>query len=367
MSINIKQAEIQKKYRERKKALDPDFLKQQALKKKIYRDKKKAEMVVGDNIIAKNDLQTIFNSIKTRKDKPLSKISIINYIAKLNKLSQLVVGHDYTDYNFLTNPDNVINIIKKSNLQSKKDYITPIIKILQHYGVSEDLIKQYRTNLGEHKEVEDNKRGDNLLQKEKDRENAMSLDDINKKYNEYSIYDGNKINPNKLIYKLIVAFYFKNNLIPRNDIPLMKLANINKKDLNPENNYILIKDDKPSKIVMLNYKTNKTYGKQTFDITNELCELLEKYIKTFNKQNGDYLFAKPDGESILKNTFLKVIDKSMEEVLGSPLNIDLIRSIIISDYYEKPMSINDKKDLARRFLHSPNVAQEYVKLDLQDD
>jgi hypothetical protein len=201
---------------------DPEYLKQQAIKKKEYRDKKKAQMKIGENMIAKNDLYKIFENMKTRKDTPLSKISINNYIAKLNKISQLVEGHDFIDYKFLEDTKKVLHALNASSLKSKKDYMTPIIKVLQHYKVSEDLIKNYRNVLGEHKDKEDKIRGDNKLQKQKDKDNAMSLEDINKKYNEYKIYKEDKIDANKLLYKLIVAFYFKNNVILRNDLPNFK-------------------------------------------------------------------------------------------------------------------------------------------------
>jgi hypothetical protein len=111
---------------------DPEFLKQQAMKKKAYRDKKKGEMKLGENMIAKNDLHNIFDNMKTRKETPLSKISINNYIAKLNKISQLVEGHDFTNYKFLEDSKKVLDALKASDLKSKKDYMTPIIKILQH-------------------------------------------------------------------------------------------------------------------------------------------------------------------------------------------------------------------------------------------
>jgi len=51
----------------------------------------------------------------------------------------------------------------------------------------------------------------------------------------------------------------------------------------------------------------------------------------------------------------------MNDVLQSPLNIDLIRSILINEFYTgKPKSIQQKKEYARRLLHSPLVSQEYV-------
>jgi len=366
MSDNSK-ANKQKEYRSKKKQNDPDYLKEQAIKKKEYRDKKKSQLKVGENMIAKNDLHNIFTNMTTRKDKPLSKISINNYIAKLNKISQLVEGHDFTDYKFLLEHKKVLSALNASTLKSKKDYMTPIIKILQHYKVLDDLIKNYRSVLGEQKDKEDKVRGDNKLQKQKDIDNVVSYEDINKKYNDYDIYEKGKIDPNKLLYKLVVAFYFKNNVILRNDLSNFKIASDKKKELNKEFNYIILKGDNPSKIVMNNYKTASTYGKQSFDITKDLSELLKEYIELFKKKSGDFLFSNSDDEPIKRNTFLKYITKSMDEVIGSPLNIDLIRSIIITHYYNTPMSINDRKELARRFLHSSDVQQEYVKLDLLDD
>ena len=349
------------------KKKSPEYLKEQAKKKKEYRDKKKAMMKVGENMIAKNDLINIFENMKTRKNEKLSKISINNYIAKLNKLSHMILGHDYTDYKFLEDYKKVIDIIKNSDLKSKKDYITPIIKVLQHYKIDDDIIKNYRNILSNHKEDEDKKRGDNKLQKQKDKDNIMTLEEINKKYNEYNIETNGKIDPNKLIYKLIVAFYFKDELIPRNDLSNFKIASDKKKELNNEYNYIILKDNKPNKIIMLNYKTSPTYGKQSFNITNELSDLLKIYIDMFKKKNGDYLFSTSDNEPIKRNTFLKYIMKSMDEVLGKPLNIDLIRSILISNFLNDKTTINERKEYARRFLHSSDVQQEYAKMDLMED
>jgi hypothetical protein len=363
MSTKKTQAQIQKEYRERQKAENPEYLKQQAQKKKEYRDKKREQLNVGDTIIIKSQLEDLFNSMKTRKDKPLSQISIKNYIAKLNTLSRLATQKDYVNHKFLLDPDNMIELIKDSSLRSKKDYITPIIKVLEHEKVDESIMKKYKNNLSDHKVEEDKERGENKLRKQKDRDNAMSVEDINKKIDEYNIYKDGKLDPNSLVYKLIVLFYFKSEVVPRNDLPLFKIANYKKKDLNEKYNYILFKDSEPEKIIMNQYKTSPTYGKQTFGVTKDLNELLKLYIKKFKKEPGDFLFGSKDKE-INKSTFLRYIEKSMNEVLGKPLNIDLIRSILISDFYSKPRSINEKKEFSNKFLHSSKVAEEYVKLDI---
>jgi len=363
MSTKKTQAEIQKAYRERQKAENPDYLKQQAQKKKEYRDKKRAELNVGDNILTKSQLEDLFNSMRTRKDKPLSQISIKNYIAKLNTLSRLATQKDYVNHNFLLDADNMIKLIKDSDLRSKKDYITPIIKILDHEKVDEAIMKKYKNNLSDHKTDEDKERGENKLRKQKDKDNAMSVEDINKKIDEYKVDINGKIDPNRLVYKLIVSFYFRSEVVLRNDLPLFKIATDKKKEYNERFNYIVLKDGEPTKIIMNQYKTSPTYGTQTFGVTKDLKELLKPYIKLFKKEPGDFLFGSKDKE-INKTTFLRYIEKSMSEVLGKPLNIDLIRSILISDFYSKPRSINEKKEFSNKFLHSSKVAEEYIKLDI---
>jgi hypothetical protein len=54
----------------------------------------------------------------------------------------------------------------------------------------------------------------------------------------------------------------------------------------------------------------------------------------------------------------------MESVLGSRIGIDLARQILISNLYNNLLTINEKHDLARAFLHSPEIAQEYIRINL---
>jgi len=234
---------------------------------------------------------------------------------------------------------------------------------LRHEGGNDKAIDAYLEVMSKLKEDESTTRGDNILTKERDLDNVMTLQQVLERYKAYSVYDGDKLNLNKLLYKLIVAFYFNSDCVPRNDLAVMRLAKWNKKDLNPLNNYITVKNGEPYRIVMNAYKTASTYGKQTFTITEELGKILKLYIDAFEKQNGDILFSQ-NGEQISDKTFLSLIKKAMTDVVGKPLNIDLIRSIIITDFHKTPHSINDKKANALKFLHSPDMQQEYIKLNL---
>ena len=285
----------------------------------------------------------------------LSDISIRNYISKLNTISKLTTKKDFNNYKFLLQPKKVIEALNKSTLKGVKDYFSPVIILLNLVKADKNIIKKYQDELIKNAEKEYNEREKNILtQTEKER--LLSMKEINKRYDEFKIKT-----PADLMNKLIVAFYFKNDLIPRNNLSKIKITNKDN-NLNEDYNYLLVdKDLKPQQIIMMNYKTRNTYGEQRFNITPELKKLLKEYMISFNKEPGDFLFSTESGYEIKDNSFLYVIKNAMNDVLKSPLNIDLIRSILINDFYTGNLkSIQQKKEFARRLLHSPLVSQEYI-------
>jgi len=303
----------------------------------------------------KEDLRKIFKKAETPNGYTLSDVSIRNYISKLNTVSKLTTKQDYKNYKFLLKPKKVIEALNNSTLKGVKDYYSPVIILLDLVKANKDIIKVYQDELIKQAEKEYEKREQNVLtETEKDR--LLTMDEINERYDKFD-----PKTPADLMDKLIVSFYFKDDLIPRNNLPKIKITNKDT-NLNEDYNYLVVdKDKKPKEIIMLNYKTRNTYGEQRFKITSELKKILEEYMISFNKDVGDFLFSTESGYEIKDNSFLYVIKKAMIEVLQSPLNIDLIRSILINDFYTgKPKSIQQKKDFARRLLHSPLVSQEYV-------
>ena len=179
----------------------------------------------------------------------------------------------------------------------------------------------------------------------------------------------NKIDDSKLINLLLTSFYFMNpHFIPRNDLPEFKLVSItkSKKPLSDEFNYIVISPDKkPMKIIMKNYKTKSKYGTQSFKISQYLDEVLQTYLKDYNKIPGDWLFVDKHNKPFKHSNFSNVIENAMESVLGSRIGIDLARQMVLSNLYnDNLMTINERNELARAFLHSPEIAQEYIRVNL---
>jgi len=353
-------AEYQKEYRENKKLSNPDYLLLENEKKKLYRHKKREH-----KIIYKNSLIDLFDNMKTPKGNKYSNITITNYVSKINKILKLLGKTDF-NIDYFLDVDKVIGELKKVKYKNLKDYITPIVLLLKANNASTNTISQYHEYMNTEKQKEDEERGNNKLDKD-DKDNFLSMPVIKKLINSYDVINGDDINNDKLLYKLIVSFYFENtnNLIPRNDLNILKLISTNKiKNMNDEFNYIVMDKKKPKYIILNNYKTKTTYGsKQKFNISNELSDLLEAYITLNKKENGDYLFTNDKNEPYSKNEFLKLINKSMLAVLKKPISIDLVRSIVITDYYKTPKSINDKKEFHKRLLHSSKVGEEYIIIE----
>jgi hypothetical protein len=360
------QAQIQKEYRERMKQNNPEYLLLEREKKRLYRSKIK-EQKEKEKLNYKKTLTDIFSNMKTPKGNKYSDITIKNYVSKINKTLKLLDKKEF-NIKFFEDYNNVITKLKESKFKNLKDYMTPIVLLLKHFKISNDIIKNYHGIMSDEKEKENNDRGDNKLNGE-DKKNFLSLNTINKLIDEYDIYDNDgQIDPDKLTNRLIVSFYFKNtdNLVPRNDLNIMKLISVNKvKNMNLDFNYISFGDKyEPKNIILNKYKTETTYGnKKKFNISKNLTDYISIYCELFKKNNGDYLFTNDKNQPYDKTPFLNLIKRAMVDVLKKPISIDLVRSIIITNYYSTLKSINDKKKFHNDvLLHSSNIGEQYVKI-----
>ena len=319
------------------------------------------------------NLRTIFESMTSKHDKPLSKSSVDNYTGKLNKLSCVVLGHGFDgSIDWLLKPQFVISKLTNANLSGAKDYISPIVKLLKMKDVPASIITEYQKAMTGFKDDESAIRKTNKASV-KETKNSLSLPDILRRINDFKPDDDMG-----LIYKLICSIYFSGGLtpkgtefVPRNDLPLMKLVSVNKKanTLNPDFNYITLdKNNTPIDFILINYKSRNTYGRQKFTINSAVRELLKQYINLYGKKTGDYLFVMKNGEPFSKANFSGLIEQATKAVLGKPMGVDLMRSIQISHYYnDGAHSIADDEADAHRYLHSANMHKEYLKLGLVGD
>jgi hypothetical protein len=339
---------------------------------KLRKGDKTSHEIDGGKI---DDLVKEFQKMNSKQNKPLSPQSIKSYASKINRVA-LMFGHAYESSEFLMDADKIIKKINESDLKSKKDYLSAVSKLLRYKKVPEAILNKYAVAMTQQKADETKRRGDNVAKSaDIEKTGNMSLKDIQTKIKNYSIMEDGKIDDAKMINKLLASFYFMNFdvdglpiLVPRNDLLDFKLINLNKakKQIPAEFNYIVMEGKRPTKIIMNNYKTRETYGKQTYKISPELAKILQEYITEYGKENGDYLFVMRDGKPFKSNNFTNLVENAMESILGKRIGIDLARQIILSNVYNSNplMTINQKTEVARAFLHSVNIASEYVRPSL---
>ena len=345
--------------------------------KKVYKLRKDKIAFEYDDGGALEDLQKDFNNMTSKRGTALSPQTCKSYISKINRIAYMMTNKPYENYEFLKDADRVIKKIEDSDLKSKKDYLSAISKLLRHKNVNAIHIDKYVKAMTKEKELETKSRGNNIAKKEDiQKTNGKSLKDIQKLITDYSIMDNGKIDDEKLINKLLVSFYFMNfntdglpNFIPRNDLPEFKIISVNrtKKQLSPDFNYLVVNENKiPTKIIMKNYKTKSTYGTQSFKISNELATLVQKYLQEYGKANGDYLFVDRNSKPFKHNNFANIIENAMQNIIGSKIGIDLARQILLTNIYnDNPlMTINQKNEVGRAFLHNASMSQEYLRPDL---
>jgi hypothetical protein len=311
------------------------------------------------------NLRGFFEKLESRTQKPLSKITISNYVSKLNKLSMLVKGKGWDgDASFLNNAKNVLEKIAESNVSGKKDFLSPVLRLLKHNNANSDLISAYQKGLAEFKNDEYSLRKKN--------KSKPHLVEASLPYNEIveKIENFKPETKQDLLFLVIVSIYFTGTLVPRNDLNIVKLASSSKKpkELNSEFNYILIdKEGTPVNMVWNKYKSNHTFGSVKFPIPPPLQKLLKTFVASEGKKNGDLLFTKPNGKEYTKYDFLQLIKNATKAILGVEMGVDLIRQIQITDYYRDGVkSIEEDEKNAMRFLHSVEMHKQYFRSNLAE-
>ena len=329
----------------------------------MYNDRKNGKLY-QNNVEALNNLKKTFEEMKSKHDKPLSPVTIKNYVAKINKLSTIVLDKTWDGNDaWLYKPDKVIDTLKNTLATGLKDFISPIVRLLKAKEASPEILEKYQKAMSLFKNDEYSVRKLNKSsQKEMDK--SISYKDIIQKINDYK-----PSNLTELTYLLICKLYFQGTIVFRNDLSCLKLVSASKKakDLKSQYNYITLdKNGEPVTIIMRNYKSKETYGVQRFPVSDAVKECLIVYLKQTGKQPGDYVFTNPKNCPYTKDSIRDLIAKSTEAVLGNNININLIRKIQVTDFLRQGAhSIAESEEDAHRYLHSLPTHNEYLGLGLK--
>lgn len=299
--------------------------------------------------------------------RPLRPSSLVAYVTKLQRLSVLVRNKTIDrSWDWLKDYGAVVDALTKSGLKTLKDYLSPVCRLLPILFPKEDkLLERYRDKMGEWSDATMATRKQNVATDDEEKR-YIPLGDAQRRIQEFEPVDDMD-----LVFQLICALYFmggKDSLVPRNDLPSLRIVSSKKKqrDLKADYNYIVVdtaNEMRPVGVLMQRYKSSEKWGKQKFGFSEYQRDILHKYIRAWKKQPGDFLFVNRRGEPFNPTTFRDVMRQATERVLKTNINVNLARKIVVSDFYAHgPHSVAEEESFHRRLLHTPEMGRTYMKL-----
>ena len=286
-------------------------------------------------------------AVEIKESRPTLKTNTVKqYVINLEKLQKLF---DTDNYNFLKNPEEVMEKIKDLHYLSQRNKLNAIVVLLSainNKGDQDELIEKYgkkRDELND-KYSEEQKSG---VISDKQSPNFTTTEEIFKMINQMGedlkpLKKKNKDEITKKEKQLLQAYVlfniyarmpFRNDLgngaSAINQAAYKKLSEEDKKN----NNFLVVPSKGNIYWVMNKYKTSKKYEQLNLPIEdNDLRKILRYYLKI----NGmGVLFKTSTGKPITKIELSKILIKYSKKYLNKSISSTLLRKIYLSSKYSK--------------------------------
>jgi hypothetical protein len=297
--------------------------------------------------------------------------TVKQYVTNLNKLKKMF---ETDDFDFLKNPEKVMEKIEDLHYLSQRNILNSIVVLLSalnNDGKHDKLLEEYG-KLRDDKNsmyIEQNKSGEISS---KQAPNFSTTDEIFKMINEMAddlkpLKKKSKDEITKKEMQLLQAYVLFNiyaRMPFRNDLgngaeainqaQYKKLSDQQKKD----NNYLVVPSKGNLYWVMNKYKTSKTYEQLNLPIEDpELRKILRYYLK----MNGmGVLFKTSTGKPITKIELTKILTKYSKKYLNKSIGSTILRKVYLSSKYSDVKDEMEKD--AKMMGNSVGVQQSvYVK------
>lgn len=312
------------------------------------------------------------------KERPnLKENSVKQYISHLNKLTKLFDSPD--NYEFLKDPDSVMDKIKDTHYTSQRNTLNAIIVLLMALNSEkeyDELLKTYgklrdNFNIKYEKEQESGKIS------EKQKGNFVELGEIDNMLldMEFEIKKEklkkkeNLSGKEKELLMVYTLFNFLKRIPTRNDMAGQKYITYamyrRLSDEDKKNNNYLVKKKEEMFGLYNEYKTSTKYGEKKITIPKDLEKIINMYIRKTGKKAGDYLFINSVGTPLNRNQISQLLLKTSQKYLGKNISTTMMRKIVASHHYNDKKFLEMKeaqKELAYNMSHSVAVQDKvYIK------
>jgi hypothetical protein len=303
--------------------------------------------------------------------------SVKQYVANLNKLKKIF---DTDNYEFLKNPEKVMEKIEDLNYLSQRNILNAVVVLLSalnHDGKQDDLLEEYGKLRDDRNTmyIEQNKSGEISS---KQAPNFTTTEEIFKMINQMAddlkpIKKKSKEDITKKEMALLQAYVLFNiyaRMPFRNDLgngaeainqaAYKKLSEQDKKD----NNFLIVPSKGNLYWVMNKYKTSKKYEQLNLPIDDPN---LRKILRYYLKINGmGVLFKTSTGKPISKGELSKILIKYSKKYLNKSISSTLLRKIYLSSKYS---DVKDEMEKDAKMMGNSVGTQQavYVKKPQKDE
>jgi len=298
------------------------------------------------------------------KNKNISPSSLKLY---LNNLKRLNGNQEIKNFNFLKDEAKIIDKIKDYKPNTRRTYLISIVSLLKQEPKFKKLYDKYYTMLMEYnKDLQvNNTKSESQTANWIEQSEVLDIfnvmrEDVMSKLTKKKLFEPEY---NDLLAFVVLSLYTLQP--PRRNLDYMYMV-ITKKysdDLDNKFNYL---DLDKMEFHFNNFKTQKTYKRQSVPISPELQEIIKKYLEyhplksEIKKKNTLVPFlVNFKGEPFeAKNTITRILNKIFKKKIG----VSMLRNIYLTDKYGK--SSEEMKDDTTNMGTSVNTAQNnYIKID----
>ena len=294
------------------------------------------------------------NKVFEQRDKPISDSSKKLYTRNLMKLNN---EQPITNFNFLKEPKQILNMIKDYKPTTQRSYIIAICTVLKnskHQNLY-DMYFEILSNFNNQLKVRTEK-------SEKQMNNWLSNDNINEISKDLKSKVvkrvRNKEDYNNLLNYVVLSLYTLHPPRRNVDYSLMKISN----NMNDDKyNYL---DLKKGQFVFNNYKTQGKYNQVIVPIENDLMQVIELYLN--NHPEKSKLKYKNYNVHFLKTLYNESIEKSQDitrilnKIFGKNIGSSMLRNLYLSNKYSNVIE-EFKDDVADMSTSLGTALNNYIK------
>lgn len=280
-----------------------------------------------------------------KKVKPnLKDNSIKQYEIHLKKLKNLF---ESDNYDFLSEPKDVMEKIKERHFTSQRNTLNAIIILLlalNHDGEFDKLIADYQKIRDKFNEqyLENQQSGKISENQAKNFADLSEIDDMLKKM-ENEIKESklkkkeNLTGKDKELLMVYTIYTFLKTYPLRLDLAGMEYISktvYNKLSEEQKKNTNYLVNEKNKLTAILNeYKTSKKYGEKKIEIDKAVEKVLRMYIKLTGKTTGDVLFVSSTGKPLSRNALTQLLMKTSKKYLNKSISTTMMRKVVLSDKF----------------------------------